>query len=83
MTFAHLGLGMGNAEALSQILGLGIQNQIPNCWDWELECKIKFPTIGIGNGNEKLIPNNWEWEIASHFPKIGNATGNSKMPLPR
>ena len=40
-----------------------------NFWDWE--------------GEKKFIPNIWEWEIASHFQKVGNATWNSKMFLPR
>ena len=84
MTFAHVGLGMGNDQAYSQLLGLGmgIQNLSPNFWDWEWEYKIKFLTFGIGNGNENLIPKIWKWEIASHFRKGGIATRNFKMPLP-
>ena len=37
MTFADLGLGMGNTQTYSQLLGLGVgmKNSIPNFWDWE------------------------------------------------
>ena len=41
MTFAYLGLRMGNGQAYSQLLelGMGIENLIPNFWDWEWEYK--------------------------------------------
>ena len=42
MTFAHLGLRMGNGQGYSEHLGLGtrMKNPIPNTWDWELGNKL-------------------------------------------
>ena len=39
ITFAHLGLRMGNGQTYSLLLGLGMgmTNPIPNFWDWEWE----------------------------------------------
>ena len=80
MTFAYLGLRMGNGQAYSQLLGLGmgIQNKIPNCWDWEWGKKSNIQLLGLGMGMKNhipnlcdwewdLIPNIWEFEIAFHF----------------
>ena len=53
MTFAHLGLGMGNGKAHSKLLGLGMKNPIPNLWDKEWESKIQLPIFVIRNGNKK------------------------------
>ena len=41
------------------VTGTGMENCIPEFWEWKREWKIAFPTFG--NGNEKLIPKR-EWE---------------------
>ena len=83
MALTHLGLGMRNGHAYAQLWGLGIQNLIANFQEWEWEWKIKFPTMGMKNGNENLIPIIWELKIAEHFQKKSIAIGNSKRPFPR
>ena len=68
---------------------------IPSFWDWEREYKIKFPTFGIRNGNDKSnsqllglgmgmktkFPTfgNGKWHLISQ--KVGNAIRNPEIPL--
>ena len=51
--------------------GTGMNNCIPNFWEWEREWEIVFPTFGNGNGNEKSIPNFREREWEAGIPGNG------------
>ena len=84
MLFFHLGFGMGNGQAYSQILGLKKRRRK----------KCNSLLLGLGMGMKNQIPSywNWEWEWkinsqhlglgnASHFQENVNATGNSMLSL--
>ena len=51
MTFAHLGLGMGNGQAFFQLLGLGKGIK-----------KSNYQRLGLGMGMKNQIPVFWDWE---------------------
>ena len=53
--------------------GTGMNNCIPNFWEWEREWEIVFPTFG--NGNENSIPNFWEREREWKFHSWISGTG--------
>ena len=67
--FFTFGIGNGKWPSLFPIFEIGNGNKKYN---------IKFHTFGIEN--ENINPNIWELHIISQ--KVGNGTGNYKMPLP-
>ena len=50
IAFAHLRSGMGNGQAYSKLLRMGMKNWISNFWDWEWEWKPDSQHLRMGNG---------------------------------
>ena len=79
---AHLGLGIGNGQAFSQLFGLGMKKSIPNFFDWEIEWKIKLPSFWIGIGNEKSFLNpTWGKNAKRASEKMGTGISTHAYPI--
>ena len=80
MTFAHLGLGIGNGQAFSQLLGLGMKKSIPNFLIGKSKEKSNFHLFGLGLGMKKLSKPYLGKKCQKSIGKDGNGNFHSCLP---